>query len=1053
MKKTIIFLLTIFVIVLSAVTQSYAEITPVLRKTSLSIPRANAITGTISICALRVAFQGDNNDATTGNGRFLIQAVDLPCEDENFPPVDPAPHNNAYFNDHIRAVSNYYNRASSGHLIIDTTNSAVFPLDEDSVYTLPRKMEYYHPFLKTDSIDIRLTELLVEAIQIADEDTNIDFSQYDVVVVFHAGVGQDFAIDLDPTPYDIPSAYLNSNDIADYFSSINQSGNSIIVDGGTDITQGIILPESQNHLLYDNWEDIFGGATIPCDYQIGLNGTFAFMMGFYLGLPGLYNTETGETGVGKFGLMDQGSANLNGLVPSFPSAWERYYMGWDTPVWAGGFEDVKLHHAESGSDTTLWLIPINDDEYFLIENRYSHVHPGITLDSIQYKQYLDGGEKDWPPTIPLIVDSIDAEFSPETGVLLSVPRYDVGLSGSGLLIWHIDESVIEANLATNSINNNREHRGVDLEEGDGAQDLGYESQIIGANVDVGWYFDPWFAGNEGFWDLNPEYPEDNEKRVGFTNSTNPSSRSYNWAYTGIIVDSIGPSEEVMTFRIGFDYLLEGFNVDNNIQTGSDLSLLPVDFNNSDPTRELLSISNQLPATYYTFNEAGTQLVSDSENALDFPAIIEISGIRYFVCFQNNSATDTMEIYECSISETGELSINNFGQIPGNRVLSNRFSYNDRLLFCTVDDQTDDYYLLAYYPENNSTTINQIDFPVYRIVSDGNSIYTDSQNNAIMTIDPETLETDPLITNVGQEIQALGLANINENQVSDLIVVRLDQILLVLDVQDDNQEILTFSGEFDSTLAFSDIDGDGKVEIIAKNATEIYAFNENLTLENNFPISIPNLYNGKTFLSNVLTTDVDGDQILDIIVTLEDVGILAYNLHGDIINGFPRALPNSVTEQSVLMENENGTFIVSSNIGGTEIVGLYLTADPLSENAWYCFGGDVEHHFYYPLVSQSSGLDSDDLLNKAKTFNWPNPTKNNRTAIRYFPLADCDIDITIYDLAGNFIKSFTDTTPLIGDVNEIEWDVSNIANGVYFAVVKASSGSKSESKIVKIMVIH
>ncbi|MBN2600629.1 MAG: T9SS type A sorting domain-containing protein [Candidatus Marinimicrobia bacterium] len=1053
MKKTIIILLTIFIIVVSAVTQSYAEIIPVLRKTTPSISWTNAVSGTISVCALRVAFQSDDNDATTGIGRFLTQAVELPCEDENFPAIDPAPHTNAYFRDHLRALSNYYNHASSGHLIVDTTNSAVFPLDDNSVYTLSRKMEYYHPFLKIDSIDVRLTELLVEAIQLADNDNDIDFSQYDVVVVFHAGVGQDFAIDLDPTPYDIPSAYLNSNDIADYFSSINESGSSIIVDGGTEITQGIILPESQNHLLYDNWEDIFGGATTPCDYQIGLNGTFAFMMGFYLGLPGLYNTETGETGVGKFGLMDQGSANLNGLVPSFPSAWERYYMGWDQPIRIDGFEDVRLQHAESGSDTTLWLIPIDDDEYFLVENRYSHVHPGITLDSIQYKQYLDNGEKDWPPMIPLIVSEIGAEFSSETGVLLSVLRYDVGLPGSGLLIWHIDESVINANLATNSINNDRDHRGVDLEEGDGAQDLGYESQIIGANVDVGWYFDPWFAGNEGFWDLNPEYPEDDEKRVGFTNSTNPSSRSYNWAYTGIVVDSIGPSEAVMSFRIEFDYLLEDFNVDNNIQTGSHLSLLSVDFNNSDPTRELLAISNQLPAIYYSFNEAGTQLVSDVKNALDLPAIIEISGINYFICFQNYSAADTMDIFEYSISETGELSINNFRQIPGNRVLSNRLSYNDRMLFCTMDDQTDDYYLIAYYPEDNSTSINQIDFPVYRIVSDGNLIYSDSPNNAIMTINPETLETNLLITNLGIGIQIMGFANINNNQIPDLIVVYSDLISLVMDIQDETQEILTFGGEFDSTLAFPDIDGDGKVEIIVKNAMEIYALNENLTLENNFPISVPNIYIGKKFLPNVLTTDVDGDQILDVIVTLEDVGILTYNFHGDLIDGFPRALPNSVTEQSVLMENEKGTFIVTSNITGTEIIGLYLTNDPLSENAWYCFGGDVEHSFYYPVISHTTAVTTDNLINKTKTFNWPNPAKNNRTAIRYFPLADCDIDITIYDLAGNFIKSFTDSSPLINDYNEIEWDVSNIANGVYFAVVKASAGSKSENKIVKIMVIH
>ncbi|MFH2026556.1 MAG: T9SS type A sorting domain-containing protein [bacterium] len=1055
MKKTTILLLTIFVIVLSAATQSYAEISPVLRKTSRSIPQANAISGTISICALRVAFQQDENEATTGNGRFLTQA-ELPCKDENFPPVDPAPHNNAYFKDHIRAVSNYYNRASSGQLIIDTTNSAVFPRTDDQVYTLSRKMEYYHPFLKVDSIDVRLTELLVEAIQIADEDADIDFSQYNVVVVFHAGVGQDFAIDLDPTPYDIPSAYLNSDDIADYFSSINQLATSIVVDSGTEITQGIILPESQNHLLYENWADIFGGATTPCDYQIGLNGTFAFMMGFYLGLPGLYNTETGETGVGKFGLMDQGSANLNGLVPSFPSAWERYHMGWVEPVLADGFEDVKLHHAESGSDTTLWLIPINDDEYFLVENRYSHVHPGITLDSIQYKQYLDGGEKDWPPTIPLIVDEISAEISPETGVLLSVPRYDVGLPGSGLLIWHIDESVIEANLATNSVNNNREHRGVDLEEGDGAQDLGYESQIIGANVDVGWYFDPWFAGNEGFWDLNPEYPEDDEKRVGFTNSTNPSSRSYNWAYTGIVVDCIGPSEAVMSFRIKSDFQIEGFDIDWHSRPGSVtpyLTLLPVNFDTSDPTNELIASWNWKPSYYYSFDESGTEMYYDYVPFAEYPAEINVSNVNYLIGFQRNTPSDTLDIWEYKILETGEITLTYHKQILGNQVVSNRLSYNDRLLFCTVDDQTDDYYLIAYYPEDNYTVIEQIDFPVYRIVNNNNSIYTDSPDGVIMSIDPETLAPDPLITNLSLGIQTLGLANINENQIPDLIVVHSDQISLVLDIQDETQDILTFSGEFDSTLAFSDIDGDGKVEIIVKNETGIYALNENLTLENNFPISVPNIYTGKSFLPNILTTDVDGDQILDIIVTLEDVGILAYNFHGDLIDGFPRALPNSVTEQSVLMENENGTFIVSSNISGTKIVGLYLSDGPLSENAWYCFGGDVGHSFYYPVIPQSSAVISDGLLNKTKTFNWPNPAKNNRTAIRYYPLADCDIDITIYDLAGNFIKSFTESTPLVNDVNEIEWDVSNIANGVYFAVVKASSGSKSESKIVKIMVIH
>jgi hypothetical protein len=55
------------------------------------------------------------------------------------------------------------------------------------------------------------------------------------------------------------------------------------------------------------------------------------------------------------------------------------------------------------------------------------------------------------------------------------------------------------------VNVDRDRRGVDLEEGDGAQDLGYDADILNEDVEDGWFFDPWFAGNDGFIDLNPEY--------------------------------------------------------------------------------------------------------------------------------------------------------------------------------------------------------------------------------------------------------------------------------------------------------------------------------------------------------------------------------------------------------------------------------------------------------------------------------------------------------------------------------------------------------------------
>ena len=64
--------------------------------------------------------------------------------------------------------------------------------------------------LKTN--DEKLGELFRDAIQTADANSNINFSQFDVYIVFHAGVGSEFTQDFDTTPSDIPSVFLNQDD-------------------------------------------------------------------------------------------------------------------------------------------------------------------------------------------------------------------------------------------------------------------------------------------------------------------------------------------------------------------------------------------------------------------------------------------------------------------------------------------------------------------------------------------------------------------------------------------------------------------------------------------------------------------------------------------------------------------------------------------------------------------------------------------------------------------------------------------------------------------------
>ena len=274
---------------------------------------AGDIIGNYRICALRVSFAEDDAASTTGNGQFLQQSSGIDCGGYT---IDPPPHDQSYFQSQLKACDAYFTAVSYGDFGIDLENSVIYPDGVQASYELEQQMNYFHPYGQDDIQEERLTRLFQDALITAYENGNIDFSEFDLVVVFHAGIGQDFSLPfLDPTPEDIPSTFIDRKMIFEHLGTNGiQLGNGVI-------TEGILLPETQNHLLYDIADEMFSESSESCEYQYGLTGTFALMLGFAIGLPPLWNIETGESGVGIFGLMDQGSNNGRGLIPAPPSAW------------------------------------------------------------------------------------------------------------------------------------------------------------------------------------------------------------------------------------------------------------------------------------------------------------------------------------------------------------------------------------------------------------------------------------------------------------------------------------------------------------------------------------------------------------------------------------------------------------------------------------------------------------------------------------------------------------------------------------------------------------
>jgi len=148
-------------------------------------------------------------------------------------------------------------------------------------------------------------------------------------------------------------------------------------------------------------------------------------------LPDLYDTDSSNgdsAGIGLFGLMAYGSwaqasaTDYPGNTPTHLSAWSKSAVGWYVPQSYSGVSQAAVAlNATSSASYNIVKVPIDADEYFLLENR----------DNSGY----------------------------DRGFYSLAGTFD-----GGMAIWHVDESVIRSKSSSNTVNGDETHKGVDLEE-------------------------------------------------------------------------------------------------------------------------------------------------------------------------------------------------------------------------------------------------------------------------------------------------------------------------------------------------------------------------------------------------------------------------------------------------------------------------------------------------------------------------------------------------------------------------------------------------------------
>ncbi len=251
-----------------------------------------------------------------------------------------------------------------------------------------------------------------------------------------------------------------------------------------------------------------------------------------------------------------------------------------------------------------------------------------------------GNEKRYPPFVEVLFDSVDL-VRDSNGVVISISDYDIGLPASGLLIWHIDEDRIQSGISNYSINGDREKRGVDLEEADGAQDIGYPNIFLFADPTGGYFGDMWFQGNP---EADALIGIENQP-LSFGPFSYPNTKSNDGATTYLSVSNIGLPNDTLSFSITNAMLADGFP-DTSLHIGMIYDL------DGDGTMEIIGGKDSLWVADEGDIENKIYFYSTSREMYDL-SVVNINNTDNLITFERDGSGTQVNYFEWN-SENNDM---------------------------------------------------------------------------------------------------------------------------------------------------------------------------------------------------------------------------------------------------------------------------------------------------------------------------------------------------------------------------------------------------------------
>lgn len=990
------------------------------------------------ICVLRVDFSADTpNERTTGDGRFDLRDS---TEIDGGISLDPPPHDKNYFDAHMRALARYYDVQSRGSLVLEWD---IWPSENDSALHIGDTFKYGPWIFSNSNPDVlqHAIDLVGDALRAAEaSDEAIDFSIYDNWIIFHAG--PDFQGDVNrDTPWDIPSFNLG---VVEPF----------VVQDTVEVSLAMVVPETVT-------QDEFQGA---------INGVVAHEFGHQLNFFDLYDVLNGLPVVGGFSLMDSGdnqfaliedpqdpTRNLavRGTLPGSIDPWHKViffgegvdFIDASRAVDAEGEGTGRLEAALQAVqlDNDIIYVPLNLSEYYLIENRHLDLNADSTVIVRQD-----------PKTGVILGPEPDSSAVADT---LGFYEYDWLAPGEGTLVWHIDNLAINsAYFATGGINTFFSRPGVAVVEADGIRDIGTASAEF-----LGGPYDPFFRG--GFSELGPR--------------TRPPSETNDGTPTGVtvsVLDSIG-----LSMRVAVDL---GMNVSGwPVLVGGEPTaeqVLALDLGRSeDPEGGIsLLLPARLPDSTVALVEVPEQ--GDLEPLLlfayldDMPTVGMAGSERFFQPGGAAPAVAAVGAGRVDVLDRNGTSLLRWP--PDDATTSERVTTTPVLLSESglVLVGTSEGRIVRLRPGQPkplaSNTVSSDTVAVLGAFRDPDGLrifWGDTAGHVgVVTNDEATTWSATSATPASRGAPR-----------DPLVVPYADGLRYLFSWENGHLEWRGAAGavldgwpvSIGAPLAGSpivaDADQDGSLETVVLDVPgRLHALGETGFEDLNWPRSIWTV-DERPLGDQVLAPraiDVDLDGVPELLVHRIDGFLVAFEGDGTGVDGFPLSFGAPAVhgpeislggfggEPSFVVGNLSGRCgppceeVTVVRVPGLGAPGIGAFPEP---------GLGPERRRAYPAawIPEPKSLDGD-LVEGSVRF-YPNPLRSGALRVSFLLGAPAQVELEAFDLSGQKVATHSVQGQAGAQGNSVEWNLSDLASGVYHVRFRATGGSFARELFDKVAIIR